>query len=96
MAAEAGVLVGELNERRLSDLDGAVAAYRLVVEQLGDTKSAQKAREHLARLESIDLGLDVPRTFAPGEPVRVGLPDAERQRGRVPRLQTRREGVLRS
>lgn len=72
-AAEAGVLVGELNERHLSDLDGAVAAFRFVVEQLAETRAAGKARAHLARLEAIDLGLDVARTFAPGEPVRVVL-----------------------
>ncbi len=73
VAARAGFAQGVIEEEDRKDLEGAVSAFRFVAEKLGNTSSANLARVRLANLEAIDLGLEVRRAYAPGEPVVVNL-----------------------
>lgn len=72
-AARAGLLLGAVEEEDRKDLEAAAKAYRAVVKSFGGTSGARQAAARLARMESIELGLSVPRLFAPGEAAKIKL-----------------------
>ncbi|MSR75885.1 MAG: hypothetical protein EXS14_10500 [Planctomycetes bacterium] len=66
-AARAGWLLGAVHEEDRHDFEAAVAAWKDVVGRFGGTAAAQEAARRIAQLENLELTLQAPRLFAPGE-----------------------------